>query len=104
VLIKGIIHKEFAPEKKDCQNEYHLEVPQCLLARMKNMRLDMEHLDCWLLHYNMPTHEISNIRIFLAQKMTAMLNHPPHSTILVPEDFFLHPKLKLRLKKFTNLI
>jgi hypothetical protein len=64
------------------------------------MRLDMEHPDCWLLHDYMPAHAITNIRLFLAKNFIAMLNHPPHSIILAPENFFLHPKLKLRLKRF----
>jgi hypothetical protein len=80
-----------------------LQVLQCLLARMKHMKLDMEHPDCWLFNDNMPAHATTNVRTFLAQKVIAMLNHLPHFAILAPEDFFLLPKLKLRLKKFTNL-
>ena len=41
-------------------------------------------------------HAYSAIRVrqFLAQKMVAMLDHPPYFRDLVPVDFFLIPRLK----------
>ena len=50
--------------------------------------------DNWVLHHdNAPAHIALAIREFLAKK-----NIPVHSPDLAPCDFYLFPKLKLKLK------
>ena len=48
-----------------------------------------------LLHDNAPA-----IRVwqYLAQKIVAVLDHPPYSPDLAPADFFLFPRLKAVIK------
>jgi hypothetical protein len=35
---------------------------------------------------------------FLAKNKMAVIHHPPYSPVLAPCDFFLFPKIKLKLK------
>jgi hypothetical protein len=38
---------------------------------------------------------------FLAKKRTKLLSHPPYSSDLAPDDYFLFPKLKKELAGIT---
>ena len=51
-----------------------------------------------LLHNNAPAHSVIRVCQFLAQKMIAVLDHPPYSPDLAPADFFLFPRLKAAMK------
>ena len=51
-----------------------------------------------LLHDNAPAHSTIHVRQFLAQKMVAMLDHPPYFPYLAPADYFLFPRLKAVIK------
>ena len=51
-----------------------------------------------LLHDNAPAHSVIRVRQFLAQKMVAVLDHPPYYPVLAPADFFLYPRLKAVMK------
>ena len=51
-----------------------------------------------LLHDNAPAHSAIRVRQFLAQKMVAVLDHPPYSPDLAPTDFFLFPHFKAAIK------
>jgi histone-lysine N-methyltransferase SETMAR len=52
-----------------------------------------------LLHDNAPAHKAASVRQFLTpQKNVTTLYHPPHSPDLSPPDYFLFPKLKMKLK------
>ena len=46
----------------------------------------------------MPLHSVIRVCHFLAQKMIAMLDHPPYSGDLASVDFFLFPRLKAVIK------
>ena len=48
-----------------------------------------------LLHDNAPA---IRVRQFLAQKIVAVLDHPPYSPDLAAGDFFLFPRLKAAIK------
>jgi len=48
-------------------------------------------------HDNVPGHAALLTRWFLTDYM-AVLSHPPYSPDFAPSDFFLFPKLKLKLK------
>jgi hypothetical protein len=53
----------------------------------------------WLLHDdNAPSHTSVLTQQFLAKHKMAVIPHLPHSPNLVPCDFFLFPKMKLKLK------
>ena len=49
-------------------------------------------------HDNAPAHSAISVRQFLAQKMIAVLDHPPYFLDLAPADFFLFPRLKAAIK------
>jgi histone-lysine N-methyltransferase SETMAR len=53
----------------------------------------------WLLqHDNAPPHAAVLTHQFLAKNKIAVIPHPPYSPDLAPCDFFLFPKMKLKLK------
>jgi len=53
----------------------------------------------WLLHHdNAPSHTSILTQQFLAKNKMAVIPHPPYSPDLAPCDFFLFPKMKLKLK------
>ena len=68
-----------------------------LRKRVQRVRTDIA--DDWVLHHdNAPAHTALSIREFLAKKSIPVLPHPPYSPDLAPCDFYLFPKLKLKLK------
>ena len=54
--------------------------------------------DFFLLHDNAPTHKAASFCQFLTPKNVRVLYHPPYSPDLSPPDYFLFPKLKMKLK------
>ena len=50
-------------------------------------------------------HSAIRVRQFLAQKIVAVLDHPPYFPFLAPADFFLFPRLKAAIKgaRFADL-
>jgi hypothetical protein len=51
-----------------------------------------------LLHDNAPAHKAASVYQFLTPKNVTNLYHPPHSPDVSPPDYFLFPKLKMKLK------
>ena len=51
-----------------------------------------------LLHDNATLHSVLRVCQFLAQKMVAVLDHPPYLPDLAPVNFFLFPRLKVAIK------
>ena len=47
-----------------------------------------------LFHSYAHVHNAIRVRQFLAQKIVAMLDHPPYTPNLAPEAFFLFPRLE----------
>jgi len=54
--------------------------------------------DWFLLHNNAPSHNVTIVKQFLAQRKVTVLDHPPYSPDLAPADYFLFPKVKYQLK------
>jgi histone-lysine N-methyltransferase SETMAR len=50
------------------------------------------------LHDNAPAHKAASVCQFLTRKNVTTLYHPPYSPDLSPPDYFLFPKLKMKLK------
>ena len=74
-----------------------------LLKRLheKVRRKRPEHFanNSWILHHdNAPAHTALSAKEFLATKQITVLEHPAYSPDLVPNDFFLFPKIKEILK------
>jgi hypothetical protein len=54
----------------------------------------------WLLHHdNIPSLTSVLIHRLLAEQKMAVIPHPPYSPDMAPCDFFLFPKMKLKLKR-----
>jgi transposase len=53
----------------------------------------------WVLHHdNAPAHTALAVQHFLASKNMTVISHPHYSPDLAPCDFFLFPKMKIKLK------
>ncbi|UYV80229.1 hypothetical protein LAZ67_18002090 [Cordylochernes scorpioides] len=98
---RGIIHKEFVTAGQTITGEYYLNVLKRLIARIRRIRPEYRDEDSWcLLHDNAPSHSSLIVRRFLAKNNVCVLNQPPYSPDLAPCDFYLFPKIKLKLKGF----
>ncbi|GBO28562.1 hypothetical protein AVEN_190319-1 [Araneus ventricosus] len=54
--------------------------------------------DWFLLHDNAPPHRALIVKNYLATHRVTTLEHPPYSPDLAPTDFYLFPRLKMKLK------
>jgi len=52
----------------------------------------------FLLHDNAPAHKAASVCQFLIQRNVTTFHHPLYSPELSPPDYFLFPKLKMKLK------
>jgi len=61
--------------------------------------------DFFLLHDNGSAHKAASVCQFLTLKKVTTLYHPPYSPDLSPPDYFLFPKLTVKLKglHFTDV-
>ena len=93
------MHKEFVPEGKTVNAEFYEGVLDCLLKGIQWVRpAEFCSQDFFLLHYNVPAHKTASVCQFLTQKNVTTLYHVPYSPDLSPPDYFLFPKLKMKLK------
>jgi len=94
---RGIVHKEFVPPGLTVNHAFYKDVLEWLQKRVQRAQTDIA--DDWVLHHeNAPAHTALSIREFLVKKNIPVLPHPPYSPDLAPYDFYLFPKLKLKLK------
>ena len=54
--------------------------------------------DFFLLNDNAPAHKAASVCQFLTPKNATTFYHPPYSPDLSTSDYFLFPKLKMKLK------
>ena len=93
----GIVHKEFVPPGQTVNHAFYKDVLEWLRKQVQRVRTDIA--DDWVLqHDKAPAHTTLSIQEFLAKKNIPVLPHPPYSPDLAPCDFYLFPKLKLKLK------
>ena len=94
---RGTVHKEFVPPGQTVNHAFYKDMLERLRKRVQRVRRDIA--DDWVLqHDNAPAHTVLSIREFLAKKNIPVLPHPPYCPDLAPCDFYLFPKLKLKLK------
>jgi len=96
--IKGIVHKEFVPKGQTVNSGFYCEVLQRLRERVQRHRPQLWREQTWLLHHDNASHTAILTHQFLAKNKIAVIPHPPYSPDLAPCDFFLFPKMKLKLK------
>ena len=96
---QGIVHKEFVPEGKTVNAEFYKGVIDCLLKHIHRVRPAVFcSWDFFLLHDNAPTHKAASVCKFLTPKNGKNLYHPPYCPDLSLPEYFLFPKLKMKLK------
>jgi len=94
---RGIVHKEFVPPGQTVNHTFYKDLLERLRKRVQRVRTDIAH--DWVLHHdNAPAHTALSVREFPAKKNIPVLPHPPYSPDLALCDFYLFPKLKLKLK------
>ena len=97
--IKGIVHKEFVPTGQTVNSGFYCEVLRRLREKVRRHRPELWREQTWLLHHdNAPAHTALLTQQFLAANKIPVIPHPPYSPDLAPCDFFLFPKMKLKLK------
>jgi hypothetical protein len=97
--IRTIVHYEFVPIGQTVNLVYYLEVLERLCEKVRRKRSECFANNSWITHYdNAPAHTALSVREFLATKQIKMLYHPACSPDLVPNNFFLFPKIKEILK------
>jgi hypothetical protein len=93
------VHKEFVPEGRTVNAEFCKGVMDRLLKSLQRVRpAAFCSRDFFLLHDNAPDHKAASDCQFLTPQNVAILYHPPYSPDLFPPDYFLFPKLKMKLK------
>ena len=94
-----VLHKEFVPEGKTVNSEFYKGVMDRLLKRIQRVRpTGFCSRDCFLLHDNAPAHKATSVCQFLTPKNVTIFFLPPYSPDLFPPEYFLFPKLKMKLK------
>ena len=97
--VKGIVHKEFVPTGQNVNSGFYCEVLRRLHENVRRRRPKLWREQTWLLHHdNAPSHTSVLTQQFLAKNKMVVISHPPLSPDLAPCDFFLFPKMKLKLK------
>jgi histone-lysine N-methyltransferase SETMAR len=96
--IQSIVHKDFLPSGQTVNGKFYCEVLKRLRESIRRKRPDKWKNNWFLHHGNAPAHTSFVVRQFLTSKNIAVISHPPYSPDLASCDFFLFPKIKLRLK------
>uniref|UniRef100_A0A7M4F7P6 Tc1-like transposase DDE domain-containing protein n=1 Tax=Crocodylus porosus TaxID=8502 RepID=A0A7M4F7P6_CROPO len=76
-----------------------------LRDKVKRNHCELYENGRWFLyHDNAPSHTAVSIQEFLSEKNIPVIPHSPYSPDLAPCDFFLFPKIKMKLKgRFDNI-
>ncbi|UYV81788.1 hypothetical protein LAZ67_20002368 [Cordylochernes scorpioides] len=104
--INGLVHHEFIPFGRTINQEVYLGIMRRLREAVRLKTPERWQNNDWILHVdNARPHTAHVVLQFLAKHSTIQIPHPPYSPDLSPNDFFLYPKLKMKLKgrKFDNV-
>jgi len=97
--IQGTVHKEFVPPGQTVNGKFYCEVLRRLRENVRHKRPEMWKNRNWLLHHdNAPAHTSLIVGKFLTKNNVTTVPHPAYSPDLAPCDFYMFPKIKLRLK------
>ena len=97
--LQVIVHKEFIPEGKTVNADFYKGVMNRFLKCIQQVHPAVFcSQDCFLLHNNVPDHKARNVCKFLYQTNFTALYYPLYSPDISPPDYFLFPKLKMKLK------
>ncbi|GBM51071.1 Histone-lysine N-methyltransferase SETMAR [Araneus ventricosus] len=92
--------KEFCrPLGQTVNKELYLEILKRLRDAIRRKRPEKWATKDWiLLHDNAPPHCALIVKKYLAIHSVTTLEHPPYSPDLAPADFYVFPRLKIKLK------
>ena len=97
----GIVHREFVQPGLTVNADFYCDVLRRLRenVRRKNPQ-KLQNQNLIIHHDKAPAHRSFKVSQFLAKNNMTVIPHPPslYSPDLTPCDFFLFPKLKLRMK------
>ena len=97
--VKGIVQKEIVPTGRNVNSGFCCEVLRRLGENVRRLRPKLWREQPWLLHNdNAPSHTSVLTQQFLTKNKMAVTPHQTYSPDLAPCDFFLFPKMKLKLK------
>ncbi|UYV83427.1 hypothetical protein LAZ67_23000974, partial [Cordylochernes scorpioides] len=97
--INGLVHHEFIPFRRTINQEVYLGIMRLLREAVRLKRPERWQNNDWILHVdNARPHTAHVVLQFLANHSTIQIPYPPYSPDLAPNDFFLYPKLKIKLK------
>ncbi|UYV74934.1 hypothetical protein LAZ67_12001834 [Cordylochernes scorpioides] len=97
--IKGIVHYEYLEEGQTINKESYLNIMRRVHESIRLKRSEMWSSKNWIIHHdNAPPHTATSVPTYLAKHGIQILQQPPYSPDLAPNDFFLFPKLKMALK------
>ena len=92
------MHKEFVSEGRTVNAKFYKGVIDRFLKRTQQFRPPaICSRDFFLLHDNAPAHTAASVCQFLTKKNVTTVYHPPYPPDLSPPDYFLFPKLKMKL-------
>jgi len=96
---EGTVHREFVPPGMTVNANFSCDVLRRLRENVQHKRPQKwQHQNLIMHHDNAPAHRSFKVSQFLAKNNMTEIPHPPYSPNLAPCDFFLFPKLKLRMK------
>ena len=96
---EGIVHREFVPPGMTVNAGFYCDVLRRLRENVRRRRPQKWQNQNLIIHHdNAPAHRSFKVSQFLAKNNMTVIPHPPYSPDLAPCDFFLFPKLKLRMK------
>jgi len=99
---QGAVHKESVPKGKTVNAEFYEAATDRLLKRIHRVRpAAFCCRDFFLLHDNAPAHKAASVLQFFTpppKKNVTPLYHRTYSPDLSSPDYFLFPKLKIKLK------
>jgi hypothetical protein len=97
--IKGTVHKESVPTCQIVNSGFYCDVLRRLRENLRRRRPELWREHASILHHdNAPSHTSVLTQKFLVKNKMATILHPPYSPDLALCDFFLFPKIKLKLK------
>ena len=96
---KGIVHREFVPPGITVNADFYYDALRRLRENVRRKKPQKWQNQNFIIHHvNAPAHRSFKVSQFLAKNNMRVIPHPPYSPDLAPCDFFLFPKLKLRMK------
>ena len=96
---EGIVYREFVPPG---MTDSYSDVLRRLCENVRCKRPQKWRNQNLVIHHdNAPAHRSFKVSQFLAKNNMTVIPHPAYSPDLAPCDFFLFPKLKLRMKGRT---